>query len=164
MGRSAAPFCPEHMLSGSSSQFGTHVARPLRWATVRSPTHEHNKQDFRPSAGPPGLQSNEQRALREGEPRARPWSTGIVSSFNDDGRARGSSSRWARRFMILADMRKDGSPACRSRVWDFAQWPISTAVKHRRFWLELPKSMCSRRIGAGMGQQKLAPRGGDVTK
>ena len=50
--------------------------------------------------------------------------------------------------MIMADMRKERSPAFRARVQDFAQWPISTTVHHVAIWLELPISMCTGRIGA----------------
>ena len=56
--------------------------------------------------------------------------------------------------MIVATERKDRSPACLGRVLDFEQWPISTAVQHPTFWLELLHSMYPERIGAANGPTK----------
>ena len=97
---------------------------------------------------------------REDQPRAR-RNDFVVSSFR---RARGCSSRGTPVFMIVATERKDVSPACLGRVLDFEQWPISTAVQHPTFWLELPHSMYPERIGAAeRPNKKLASRGGGVT-
>ena len=65
--------------------------------------------------------------------------------------------------MILAAERKGVSRSCLGRVLDFEQWPISTAVQHPTFWLELPHSMYPERIGAAeRPNKKLASRGGHL--
>ena len=115
------------MLFGSSSHF-EQAARPLRWATVRSPAHEHGKQDLRPSACPPSESWSDALCVKTS--RVRDHHRFVVSSFR---RARGYPSRCTPVSMILADVRKDVSPACRARVLDFAQWPSQRPCNHAGF-------------------------------
>ena len=75
----------EHTLYAARA-ISNRLDRPLRWATVRSPAHEHGKQDFRPSACPPGSWSDAPTVKTS---RVRDHHRFVVSSFR---RARDSSS------------------------------------------------------------------------